>query len=118
MTESRSTLSFDTTAELFQQRLSRIQPAQQSLCIFTPKHSAMLHSRSRKSLDSREVGSNVLQSLKNKLNGLEEHGHGRKDFSLGGIGEDTFVDAIFAQVGIEVYFGFMDEFEVGLDDDA
>ena len=61
----------------------------------------------------------LLQALQHEINGLEEQCHGREHLALGGVGEHTLLDAILrAKVCVEVYFCFLEELEVGADDDS
>jgi len=78
----------------------------------------MLHTRTRDTLDLGEVGALLLQSLQDKINGFEPQGDRREDLALGRVGEDTLLNAIFEEIGIEIDFGLVDEFKIGADDDT
>lgn len=78
----------------------------------------MLHTRTRDTLDLGEVGTLLLQSLQDKINGFEPQGDGRENLALSRVCEDTLLDAIFGEIGIEIDFGFVDKFEIGTDDDT
>jgi hypothetical protein len=118
MAEGRPRFPFDLTAQLFQKCLAGVQSTQKSLCISAPKHGSVLHSSSRNTFYSREIGTLVFQSPEHKLNGFKPHGNGRKDFALRGIGKDALFDSIFPKISVEVDFGLMDLFEIGFDDDT
>jgi hypothetical protein len=75
----------------------------------------MLHPRAGYALHFREIKSLLFQSLKHEVHGVEPHGYGREDLTLGGVREDAFLDTIFGEIGVEVDFGFVGEFEVGFD---
>lgn len=61
----------------------------------------------------------LLQALQHEINGLEEQCHGREHLALGGVGEHALLDAIFrAKVCVKVYLCFLEELEVGADDDS
>lgn len=107
-----------TTLELLNERLSLIQSGEQCFRVLTPEHCAMLHTSTRDSLDLGEVGTLLLQSLQDKINGFEPQSDRREDLAFGGVGENTLVNSILGEIGIEVDFGFLDEFEVGSDDDS
>lgn len=78
----------------------------------------MLHARARYALYFGEVRTLIFQSLQNQIDGLEEQSDGCEDFALVGIREDAFLDAILGEVGIEIDFGFVDELQVGADNNA
>jgi hypothetical protein len=72
----------------------------------------MLHPRTRYSLDFGEVGTLILQPLQDEVDSFEEQCGRCEDLALGRIGEDSFLDAILCEVGIEVDLSFVNEFEV------
>jgi hypothetical protein len=78
----------------------------------------MLHARPGNSLDFVKIRALPFQPLQHEIDGLEEQRDGRKDLAFGWVGENALVDTIFRKVGVEIDFGFVDEFEVGADDDA
>ena len=78
----------------------------------------MLHASTRDTLDLGEVGTLLLQSLQDKINGLEPECDWRKDFTLVRVGEHTFLNAIFGEVGIKVDLCLMDELQVRTDNDS
>jgi hypothetical protein len=60
----------------------------------------------------------LLQSLQNKVDGLEPQGDGREDFAFIGVCEDTLLNPIFGKIGVKVDFGLVDKFKVGTNDDT
>lgn len=60
----------------------------------------------------------LLQSLQNKVDGLEPQGDGREDFAFIGVCEDTLLNPIFGEIGVKVDFGLVDKFKVGTNDDT
>jgi hypothetical protein len=98
--------------QLLYQRLAAIQIREQVFRLFTPEHSAMLHTRTRDALHLGEVRSLLFQPLQDQIDGFEEKGGGREDLALGRVGKNALLDAIFGEVGIEVDLGLVDEFEV------
>ena len=118
MAEGAFPLALGTALQLLHQCLSCIQSAQQGLRTLAPKHSPMLHPGARNALHFGKIGALVLQALQHEINGLKEHGNGRKHLALVGIGEHALLDAILGEVGVEVDLGFVDELEVGSDNDA
>jgi hypothetical protein len=78
----------------------------------------MLHARTRDALDLGEIGALLLQSLQNEVDGFEPQGDGREDLALIGVCEDTLLNSIFREIGVEVNFGFVDKLEVGANDDT
>ena len=78
----------------------------------------MLHASTRDTLDLGEVGTLLLQSMQDKINGFEPQGDGRENLTLGRVCEDTLLNTIFGKIGIEIDFGLVDKFEIGTDDDT
>lgn len=61
----------------------------------------------------------LLETLEDKVEGLEPEGYGGKDLAFLFIDEDALFDLVFgAKVLVEVDFGGGDDGEVGLDDDG
>jgi hypothetical protein len=113
MTERAFPLAFRTTLQLFYQRLSCIKIRKYRLCILTPKHRSMLHSRARNALYFRKVRALVFQPLEHEINGIEEQRGWCKDLTLCRVGEDALLDTIFREIGVKVDFGLVDKFEIG-----
>ena len=112
-------LTLRTALKLLKQRLSRIQISKKMFCILAPEDSSMLHPRARNTLHLGKISTLVLQSLQHKVDSLEEQCYRREHLPLGGIREYTFFDAIFrTEVCVEVYFSFLEELEVGADDNS
>ena len=78
----------------------------------------MLHARTRNTLHLGEIGTLFLQSLQNKVDGLEPQGDGREDLAFIGVCEDTLLNPIFGEIGVKVDFGLVDKFKVGTNDDT
>jgi hypothetical protein len=78
----------------------------------------VLHARTRNTLHLGEIGTLLLQSLQNKVDGLEPQGDGREDFAFIGVCEDTLLNPIFGEIGVKVDFGLVDKFKVGANDDT
>ena len=78
----------------------------------------MLHACTRNTLDLGEIGTLLLQSLQDKVDGFKPQGNRREDFALVGVCEDTLLNSILGEIGVEVDFGFVDKFKVGTNNDA
>jgi len=78
----------------------------------------MLHARARNALHLFKLRALLFQPLENKINGFEEERDGREDLALGGVGENTLLNAMVREIGVEVDFGFVDQFQVGADYNA
>jgi hypothetical protein len=78
----------------------------------------VLHARTRNTLHLGEIGTLLLQSLQNKVDGLEPQGDGREDFAFIGVCEDTLLNPIFGEIGVKVDFGLVNKFKVGTNDDT
>jgi hypothetical protein len=78
----------------------------------------MLHARTGDALDLGVVGTLFLQSLQNEVNGFEPQGDGRKHLALIVVVKDALLKTILGEVGVEVDLGFVEEFEVGADDNT
>jgi hypothetical protein len=107
-------------SQLLLQRLPTraIQPRKQLTRLLPPEYGAMLHTRTTDALDLAKVRSLLFQPLQHQVDGLEEHGNGCKHLALAGVGEDALFDAMVGEIGVKVDFGFVDEFEIGADDDS
>jgi hypothetical protein len=104
--------------QLLDQRLRSIQIRQSALRIPAPKDSPMLHARARNALDLSKLCALLFQPLKNKINGFEEERDGCEDLALSRVREHTLLNAMVREVGVEVDFGFVDQFEVRADYNA
>jgi len=116
MAEGRSFYAalLQLSAQLLPQRLPAptIQSREQLFGLLSPEDGAMLHPRTANSLHLSKLCTLLFQPLQNQIDGFEEHGDGREHLALVGVGKDTLLDAMMGEVGVEVDFGFVDEFEV------
>jgi hypothetical protein len=118
MAESASPLALCSAFQLLQQCLGRVQVLHYVLRIVTPKDGSVLHAGTRQSFHVCKVNAAVLQTLQNEVDCLDEHGNRPEHFTLCRVGKDSFLDTIFGKIGVEIYFCFVDELEVGFHDDA
>ncbi len=105
--------------QLLDERLVRLQAAQERLGLSTPVHAPMLLARATDAPDTVQRCVVLLQAIEDQVNGLEPQGDGCKHLTLVLLHQDAFCDAIFgAEVAVEVDFCLGDDLEVGLDDDG
>ena len=105
--------------QLVDQRLVRLESAEQGLSLAAPVDAAVLLARAADAPDAVQGRVLVLQALQHQVEGLEPHGHGGKDLALILVDEHALLDVVLgAEVLVEVDFGVRDDGEVGLDDDG
>jgi hypothetical protein len=93
-----------------------LQAAQQRLGVVVPEHASVLLARTADALDAVQGRVLLLEPGENQVNGLEPHGHRRKDLALVVIDEDALLQAILcAEVTVEVDFRFGEDVQVRLD---
>lgn len=79
----------------------------------------MLHTRAADTLHLIKLRTLLLQPLQHEINGFEEQSHRREHLTLSGVGQHALLNAILcAEIRVEVYFGFLEELEVGADNDS
>ena len=89
------------------------------LRILAPKHSSMLHARTRKTLHLGEVCTLLLQPLQYEVDSFEEQSYGCEHLALGRVCEHALLNAIFGtEVCVEIDLGFLQELEVRTDDNS
>lgn len=97
---------------MIHQRVFRVQVAEDFLARLAPIHTSMLLTSSRYSLNLLERRSLLLQPLQDQIQSFQPHGYGSIHGMVGLVNMDTFLDAIFGEVGVEVCFGFIENFQV------
>lgn len=96
-----------------------LQLSKKLLGLLTPVYTAVLLAGATDAADTVERSVGFLKALEDQIKGLEPHGDGRKDFTLGFVQLDTLLDAIFgAEVAVEVDLGGGNNREIGLDYDS
>jgi hypothetical protein len=104
--------------QLADQGLFRVQAAQQLLAGGSPVNTAVLLTGTGNALDPLKRRALLCQPLEHQVDGLQPHGYRGVDLPLGLVDEDTFLDAILEEVGVEVDFGFVHDLQAGRYDDC
>lgn len=118
MSKSASPLPFAARLELLDQALLGVEPGKKAFGILRPEDSSVLHAGSREAPDSAEVHALLVEARQDEVHSLQPHCVGREDLALGRVGEHAFVDAILAQVVVEVDLGLVYQFQVRADGNA
>lgn len=110
---------FLRSPQLLLQVLASVQSIQQGLCLVAPVDAAVLLAGAADAADAVQRSLLVDEPRQDQVDGLEPHGDGGKDLTLGLVEEDALAEAILlTKVGIEVDLGFRDDLKIGLDDDS
>lgn len=111
--------SFKLVHQKLSLSLTIFQSGKKLLSLPAPVYTSMLLARTANTPNAVHGCVGFLQALENKVQSLEPHGDGRKDFAFGFVHLHALLDAIFgAEVAVEVDLGGGDDGEVGLDYDS
>lgn len=102
--------------KLLLQPALRVQSIQQLLRILTPVNTAMLLTCAADSTHKAEIKALLLQPVQHAVQCLQPERDGREHLVLGLVGQHALFYGEAVRVGVEVEDGYIDNPEVGVDD--